>query len=49
MFVPIWYMHSDKHSLDNDSDIQQWYVFKTDKECQEFCDKLNQAINQVKP
>lgn len=24
-------------------------VFKTEQECQEFCDKLNQAINQVKP
>ncbi len=25
-----------------------WY-FKTEQECQEFCDKLNQAINQIKP
>ena len=25
------------------------YVFRTDEECQEFCDKLNQAIEGVKP
>lgn len=25
------------------------WVFKTPKECQEFCDRLNKAINQVKP
>lgn len=25
-----------------------WY-FKTEQECQEFCDRLNKAINQVKP
>lgn len=24
-------------------------VFKTEQECQELCDRLNQAINQVKP
>lgn len=28
---------------------QKGWVFKTEEECQEFCDKLNQAISQVKP
>lgn len=25
------------------------WIYKTEQECQEFCDKLNQAISQVKP
>lgn len=25
------------------------WVFPTKEECQSFCDKLNQAINQIKP
>lgn len=25
------------------------WVFKTEKECQEFCNRLNEAINSVKP
>lgn len=29
--------------------FEKGWVFKTDEECQEFCDKLNQAIEGVKP
>lgn len=33
---------------DNAYDKKGW-IFKTNKECQEFCYKLNQAIERVKP
>lgn len=33
----------DKAILDND------WCFKTEQECQEFCNRLNDAINSVKP
>lgn len=29
--------------------VEKGWCFKTKEECQDFCDKLNQAINQVKP
>lgn len=29
--------------------IEKGWVFKTKEECQSFCDKLNEAINSVKP
>jgi hypothetical protein len=29
--------------------INKGWVFRTKEECQSFCDKLNQAINQIKP
>lgn len=33
----------DKDLMDKD------WLFKTEQECQEFCDRLNEAINSVKP
>lgn len=36
-------MHFDKEIID------AGWVFKTEEECQAFCDKLNEAINSVKP
>ena len=29
--------------------VERGWCFKTEEECQEFCDRLNKAINQVKP
>ena len=29
--------------------IDAGWVFKTEKECQEFCNRLNEAISSVKP
>jgi len=35
---------------DNDnSRYDKGWVFKTEQECQEFCNRLNEAINSVKP
>ena len=37
---------------DDDRDIlyfDKGWVFRTEEECQNFCDKLNQAINSIKP
>jgi hypothetical protein len=33
----------------SNSMLQKGMVFNTQEECQVFCDKLNQAINQIKP
>lgn len=41
--------YSEQSNLDNDKYIQKGCCFKTKEECQAFCDKLNQAISQVKP
>lgn len=32
-----------------DKYYEKGWIYKTREECHEFCDKLNQAINQVKP
>ena len=32
-----------------DKYYENGWIYQTREECQEFCDKLNQAINQVKP
>lgn len=29
--------------------LNKGWVYKTEEECQAFCDKLNQTINQIKP
>lgn len=37
---------------DDDRDIlyfDKGWIFRTEEECQQFCDKLNQAINSIKP
>lgn len=37
------------HSGESDSILQKGMVFNTQEECQVFCDKLNKAIEEVKP
>ena len=43
------FIYSSDERLDEDEDIKNGRVFKTEQECQEFCNRLNEAINQVKP
>lgn len=43
MFLPFQEIY-DSNDLDN-FDIE---IFQTKEKCQEFCDKLNEAINQVR-
>ena len=38
-----------EHELSEDKEVIAGWCFKTKDECQEFCDKLNQAIKDVKP
>lgn len=38
----------EEDSTDDELYNKDW-VFKTEQECQEFCNRLNDAINQVKP
>ena len=42
------YLKWDNDSIDEGFFKRGWY-FKTEEECQEFCDRLNDAINSVKP
>lgn len=49
IFIVKAYTYAFKHQIESDKTIAKGWCFKTSKECQEFCDKLNQAINQVKP
>ena len=56
-WCPAW-MYSDSvvpyrsrwtnSNADNIYQNKSW-IFRTEEECQEFCNKLNQAINQIKP
>lgn len=42
--------YADVIKTDNQKALyQKGWMFKTDRECIEFCNRLNQAINQVKP
>ena len=36
-------IYSEKNGL------KKGWIFRTEEECQQFCDKLNQAINSIKP
>ena len=36
-------------TIHGDSRYDKGWVFKTERECQEFCNRLNEAINSVKP
>ena len=38
----------EERSCVSESYINKGWFFRTEEECQQFCDKLNQAINQVK-
>lgn len=48
-FKTYHHAHSTQESLELDKDIKRGWCFKTREECQEFCDRLNKAINSVKP
>ena len=37
----------NKDEIDDDSDVCKGWVFKTKKECDNFCKKLNEKINEV--
>lgn len=41
--------YMSEEDIDGDEEIQSGKVFKTEQECQEFCNRLNDAISQVKP
>lgn len=57
IWLPIYYAAPTSFSpistfFDNERDmmlLDKGWCFKTEKECQEFCNRLNDAINQVKP
>jgi hypothetical protein len=48
-FKTYHHAHSTQESLELDKDIKRGWCFKTREECKEFCDRLNEAINSVKP
>ena len=43
------WMYSWQNSEFDNKRLEKDWVFRTEEECQAFCDKLNEAINQVKP
>lgn len=49
VFITGDYTYTKQSSLDKDTEVMNGWCFKTKEECQAFCDKLNEAINQVKP
>ena len=46
-FIP--WMNSWKNSKIGNKRLEKGWVFRTEEECQAFCDKLDEAINSVKP
>lgn len=46
-FIP--WKNSWRNSTISNKRLEKGWVFKTKGECQEFCDKLNQAIERIKP
>lgn len=46
-FIP--WKNSWQNSKIGNKRLEKGWVFRTDKECQEFCNRLNEAINSVKP
>lgn len=49
IFIAKAYTYAFEDQIERDKTIAKGWCFKTSKECQEFCYRLNQAINQVKP
>lgn len=49
IFIEKAYTYAFEDQIERDKTIAKGWCFKTSKECQDFCDKLNQAINQMKP
>lgn len=43
------YLEDDKDLIDEDIDVVRGWVFRTEEECEQFCKKLNKAIEGVKP
>ena len=46
-FIP--WKNSWQNSKIGNKRLEKGWVFRTDKECQEFCNRLNDTINSVKP
>lgn len=49
IFIAKAYTYAFEDQIERDKTIAKGWCFKTSKECQEFCNRLNEAINQVKP
>ena len=49
IFIAKAYTYAFEDQIERDKTIAKGWCFKTSTECQAFCDKLNQAISQVKP
>lgn len=43
-----FHTHECEENIREDLEIQNGWCFKTEEECQEFCNKLNKAIADVK-
>ena len=39
----------EKRSVESNAYMDKGWIFRTKEECQKFCDKLNNAINSIKP
>ena len=48
-FIIKAYTYAFEDQIESDKTIAKGWCFKTAQECQEFCDRLNEAINSVKP
>lgn len=48
-FIAKAYTYAFEDQIERDKTIAKGWCFKTSNECQEFCDRLNDAISQVKP
>lgn len=48
VFIIKAYTYAFKDQIERDKAIAKGWCFKTSKECQEFCDRLNQAIENIK-
>lgn len=43
------YLEDEKDLIDEDIDVVRGWVFRTKEECEQFCSKLNKAIESIKP
>ena len=48
-FIIKAFTYAFEDQIERDKAIAKGWCFKTSKECQDFCDRLNEAINSVKP
>lgn len=49
VFIIKAYTYAFEDQIERDKAITKDWCFKTSKECQEFCDRLNESIENVKP